>query len=470
MLRGNRDDSQLDVGIGELLLDQGRIVDDPLVDGGTDGQRVAVEHPSDVKLLLIERAVGKQGASDVARSDQRRIPGTISSEDPPQVVVQGGHRVTDSGMAELSYKGEVLAHLGVGIAEGGPELSGAHGRLFVEGSTVPQFAEVEAEPPCSGAWDLGFGFHGSSLPIVAYNAAMHFKDVYQSKDTTFSFEFFPPSTSKGWSVLEEAISKLVPLNPDFVSVTYGAGGSTRDKTHELVLKLKGNQVLDPIPHLTCVEHNEMEIQQILERYARAGVSNILALRGDVPVDSSSAHPFEHFAHASDLVRTIKQFNESGSHSDSRGFGISIAGFPEGHPETPNTLTQMDHLKAKADMGADVVFTQLFFDNNAFFDWRDRCTLAGIDLPIVAGIMPIVSMQGLNRMAELAAGTRFPASLLRALERGQDDPEAVKRIGTHWATEQCLDLLDKGVSGIHFYTLNKSEATLEVFKTLGMKSA
>lgn len=305
--------------------------------------------------------------------------------------------------------------------------------------------------------------------MVAYNAGMHFQDVYQSKDTTFSFEFFPPNTGKGWSVLEEAISKLVPLNPDFVSVTYGAGGSTRDRTHELVLKLQENKVLDPIPHLTCVEHTQEEIHLILERYAQAGVSNILALRGDVPADSSMKNPFEHFAHAADLVKTIKRFNESEVRNDSRGFGISVAGFPEGHPETPNTLTQMDHLKRKVDMGADVVFTQLFFDNNAFFDWRERCTLAGIDVPIVAGIMPIVSMQGLNRMADLAAGTRFPASLLRALERGQDDPEAVRRIGTHWATEQCLDLLDKGVSGIHFYTLNKSEATLEIFRTLGMKS-
>ena len=128
-------------------------------------------------------------------------------------------------------------------------------------------------------------------------------------------------------------------------------------------------MLDPIPHLTCVEHTQEEIHLILERYAQAGVSNILALRGDVPADSSMTNPFEHFAHAADLVKTIKRFNESEVRTDSRGFGISVAGFPEGHPETPNTLTQMDHLKRKVDMGADVVFTQLFFDNNAFFDWR-----------------------------------------------------------------------------------------------------
>ena len=299
---------------------------------------------------------------------------------------------------------------------------------------------------------------------------MHFKDVYQSKDTSFSFEFFPPSTSKGWSSLEAAISKLVPLEPDFVSVTYGAGGTTRDRTHDLVLKLREESILDPIPHLTCVEHDEREVAGILQRYADAGVSNILALRGDVPEHSTVQDPFEHFRHAADLVKAITEFNQSGAHADPRGFGIAVAGFPEGHPETQNTLIQMDHLKSKVDMGADVIFTQLFFDNNAFFDWRERCVLAGIEIPIVAGIMPITSIKGLNRMADLAAGTRFPASLLKALQRGQDDPETVARIGTHWATEQCLELMDKGVSGIHFYTLNKSEATLDIFRTLGMHRA
>ena len=296
---------------------------------------------------------------------------------------------------------------------------------------------------------------------------MHFSDVYQKQDTTFSFEFFPPGTENGWSALGKTITDLEQLKPDFVSVTYGAGGSTRTKTHDLVVRLKSESSLDPIPHLTCVEHDESEVHEILNRYAEAGVSNILALRGDVPVGSNNRNPFEHFKHAVDLVRTIRTFNESCEHGDPRGFGVAVAGFPEGHPETPNTLTQMDHLKRKVDEGADVVITQMFFDNNSFFDWKERCEIAGIDIPIIAGIMPINSMSGLHRMAELAAGTRFPAKLLRTLQRAGQDTEAVMRIGTHWATEQCLELRDRGVAGIHFYTLNKSIATVDIFKTLGM---
>ena len=297
---------------------------------------------------------------------------------------------------------------------------------------------------------------------------MHFADLYSSDSSTFSFEFFPPKDERGWSELEGVISKLEPLEPDFVSVTYGAGGSTRERTHKLVVRLQESSRLSPVPHLTCVGHDDTEIDAILSRYAKAGIANILAIRGDPPDADPGTDPYEHFAHASDLVRAIKRFNESGVHPDPKGFGVAVAGFPEGHPETPNSLRQMDHLKAKIDEGVDVIFTQLFFDNHAFEDWRERCTIAGIKVPIIAGIMPITSLAGLKRMADLAAGTKFPASLLKALERTQSDPRAVKRIGTHWATEQCLDLLDKGVSGIHYYTLNRSEATLDVFETLGVR--
>ena len=297
---------------------------------------------------------------------------------------------------------------------------------------------------------------------------MHFADLYGSKGPTFSFEFFPPKSDRGWSDLERAIESLEPLEPDFVSVTYGAGGSTRERTHDLVTRLRDDGKLDPVPHLTCVSHDHEEIESILVKYARAGISNILAIRGDPPESESGVDPYRNFRHASDLIRAIRRFNESGAHPDPKGFGVAAAGFPEGHPETPNSLHQMDHLKAKVDEGVDVILTQLFFDNHSFEDWRERCTIAGIKVPIVAGIMPITSVKGLERMAQLAAGTRFPASLLKAVERTQSDPEAVQRIGIHWATEQCLDLLDKGVSGIHYYTLNRSEATLDGFRTLGVR--
>jgi methylenetetrahydrofolate reductase (NADPH) len=147
----------------------------------------------------------------------------------------------------------------------------------------------------------------------------------------------------------------------------------------------------------------------------------------------------------------------------------VAGFPEGHPETPNTLVQIEHLKAKVDAGADYIVTQLFFDNDAFHDWRARCDLARIRVPIIAGIMPVTTATGLRRMADLAAGTRFPASLLKAIDRCRGNAEAIENVGIHWATEQCRDLLDKDIAGIHFYTLNKSDATRRIHRTLGVRA-
>jgi methylenetetrahydrofolate reductase (NADPH) len=218
-------------------------------------------------------------------------------------------------------------------------------------------------------------------------------------------------------------------------------------------------------------HAEADIQQILERYAAAGVGNILALGGDPPRD----HP-EHdrerdaFAHAADLVSFIRRFNESGAHPSPKGFGIGVAGFPEGHPATPNRLVEMDRLKARVDAGAAYICTLLFFDNRDFYDFCERCELAGIRVPIIAGIMPVTSVSGMRRMAELALGARFPAGLLRALARCGDDADSGARVGGHWATEQCRDLIDRGVSGLHFYTLNKSGATLEIYRNLGLQNS
>ena len=299
---------------------------------------------------------------------------------------------------------------------------------------------------------------------------MHMSDVIKRDTTTFSFEFFPPSTDKSWEKLEETIDELTKLGPSFVSVTYGAGGSTRTKTHEWVRRLKERSGLDPVPHLTCVEHDSAQIHDILKAYADAGISNILALRGDAPSGARSGDHFKHFPYAADLIRTISEFNRSGAHPDPRGFSIGAAGFPEGHPETPNTLAQMDHLKSKVDEGVDWICSQMFFDNRNFLDWKERCRLKGIDVPIFAGIMPVTSLSGLKRMAELAAGTNFPAPLLRALERAGPDPRNIERVGIHWATEQCLQLMDEGVQGIHFYTLNRSKATIEIYKSLGVNDS
>ena len=298
---------------------------------------------------------------------------------------------------------------------------------------------------------------------------MHIQDIFAKRSTTISFEFFPPKTEASAESLYSTIAELECYKPSFVSVTYGAGGSTRELTHDLVVRLKENTDLDPIPHLTCVCHQKSDIKEILDRYTAAGVNNILALGGDPPLGLDNYRKEDDaFQHAADLVRFIKNHAESDLHSDKRGFGIGVAGFPEGHPATPNRIKEMDYLKAKVDQGADYIVTQLFFSNHDFLDFSERCIHAGIDIPIIAGIMPINSRSGMVRMADLAAGARFPAKLLRALDRAGDDAKALERVGIHYATEQCIDLLENGVKGIHFYTLNKSHATREIYANLGLK--
>jgi methylenetetrahydrofolate reductase (NADPH) len=297
---------------------------------------------------------------------------------------------------------------------------------------------------------------------------MHIRDILAAPTPSLSFEFFPPRSAAAWEDLYQAIRELEALKPSFVSVTYGAGGTTREMTHDLVLRIKQTTSIPPVPHLTCVGHTKDEVRTILERYAAAGVENILALRGDPPRDQPDYDWSQgDFRHASDLVAFIREFNESGEHPDPRGFGIGVAGFPEGHPTTPNRVDELDFLKAKVDAGADYICTQLFFDNHDFLDFRDRCRLAGIEVPILAGVMPVSSLQGMKRMAELAAGARYPAKLIRALNRATGGPEAVERVGIHYAAEQCAGLLNEGVDGIHFYTLNKSRATREIFHSLGI---
>ncbi|MBC23392.1 MAG: methylenetetrahydrofolate reductase [NAD(P)H] [Phycisphaerae bacterium] len=295
---------------------------------------------------------------------------------------------------------------------------------------------------------------------------MHILDIFARDKVTISFEFFPPKTDTGWDALFSRISQFESLDPSFVSVTYGAGGSTRKNTHDLVLRLLQQTGLDAMPHLTCIGHSDQEIQELLLKYAQAGVSNILALRGDLPSDLAETRTSD-FNHAADLVRAIAKFNDSGACSDPRGFGIGVAGFPEGHPDTPNCLEQMDHLKAKVDAGADYICTQLFFNNDLFFDFRERCEIAGINVPIIAGIMPITSTKVMNRMADLAGGMQFPPALLRTIDRCNEDQDLVSKAGIHWATEQCRDLVDRGARGIHFYTLNKSDATQCIHNTLGL---
>jgi methylenetetrahydrofolate reductase (NADH) len=295
---------------------------------------------------------------------------------------------------------------------------------------------------------------------------MHIQDIFRAHRTTFSFEFFPPKTDAASEELFANIARLEALQPSFVSVTYGAGGSTRERTHDLIVRIHKETSLTAVSHLTCVCHTRDELAAILDRYAASGIENILALGGDPPREKPNYDRSQDaFCHAEGLVRFVKSWRTA----DPRGFGVGVAGFPEGHPATPNRLKEMDYLKQKVDAGADYVCTQMFFDNHNFYDFRERCDLAGIRVPILAGIMPITSKSGMVRMAELALGAHFPAPLLKAVNRCADDP-GVARVGVHWATEQCRDLLDNGVRGIHFYTLNRSDATRQIYENLGVKDS
>jgi len=301
-----------------------------------------------------------------------------------------------------------------------------------------------------------------------YRSRMHISDIFEKTDgPTTSFEFFPTKTAEGENRLKETIATLAAANPAFVSITYGAGGSTRDATRSLVKHVKEDTLLDPVPHFTCVNHSQEEIDATLRDYAELGISNVLALRGDAPRGCSDYdHGADFCQYATDLVRYIQNFNDSGVHHDRRGFGIGVAGFPEGHPATPNRLIEMDHLKAKVDAGADYICTQLFFDNHDFYDFVERCDLAGIHVPILAGILPITSIASLRRMAELAGGAHVPAKLLRRLLAAGDDAQAVYEIGIDHATEQSSDLLAHQVAGIHYYTLDQAEPTLEILNRIG----
>jgi methylenetetrahydrofolate reductase (NADPH) len=290
---------------------------------------------------------------------------------------------------------------------------------------------------------------------------MNIRDILGRQQSCFSFEFFPPRTREAGEQLYHTIENLVPLQPSYVSVTYGAGGSTRELTHGLVIRIREHTGLTVVAHMTCVGASRGEIGNTLQEYSDHGIENVMALRGDPPKgESAFIHAPGGFAHAADLVSFIRRRFPA--------MGIGVAGFPEGHPETPNRLKEMDYLKAKVEAGADYICTQLFFDNRDFYDFCERCEIAGIRAPIVAGIMPVTSLRGMDRIAGLAPGTRFPARLIKSLMRAKGDQYA-ESVGIHWTTEQVRDLIDNSVKGVHFYTLNRSKATLRVYETLGLKT-
>jgi methylenetetrahydrofolate reductase (NADPH) len=288
-------------------------------------------------------------------------------------------------------------------------------------------------------------------------------DAKRGRAPVLSFEFFPPKTEEGdRNLLEKTIPALMPLKPDFCSVTYGAGGSTRDKTLNIVENIQRQHGLTAMSHLTCVNSTKEQLHEVLLDARRRGIKNILALRGDPPGGIGEFQKIPGgFEFSRELVEFIKEVG---------GFSIGTAGFPEGHIACKEgKLVDWQRLREKIDAGADFVITQLFFDNADFFALRDYLTKAGVKVPLVPGMLPILSTSQIKKFTTLC-GARIPARMMAKLEAYGDDDPGVTAYGIDYATRQCEELLREGVEGLHFYTLNKAYSTTEVVKNLNLAPA
>jgi methylenetetrahydrofolate reductase (NADPH) len=278
-------------------------------------------------------------------------------------------------------------------------------------------------------------------------------------EPVFSFEFFPPRTDEGVKTLFETVEALRPLAPSFVSVTYGAGGSTRARTVELVKRLKRETEIEAMAHVTCVGASRDEIAATLDEFAEAGVVNVLALRGDPPKGESAFRPHpEGFRHASELVAFIR------SQPARWGFCLGAAAYPEGHPETRDLGQDLRHLKTKVEAGVDFLVTQLFFQNGAYQGFVARARAAGIAVPVLPGIMPFTSVEQVERFTA-TCGATIPPRLQAAMEVRRADPDAARDLGVAYASLQCQELLRRGAPGVHFYTLNRSTSTRAIVAAL-----
>jgi len=270
----------------------------------------------------------------------------------------------------------------------------------------------------------------------------------------YSFEFFPPKTDEAEAVLAQTLRDLEPLNPAYVSITYGAGGSTRERTHDLVVHILRTTTMTPMAHLTCAAHTRAELESILSRYREAEVDNILCLGGDPPVGLDL--PAGELTHATELVALAREISD---------FSLGVAAHPEGHPASANITGDRDRTAAKL-RDADFAVTQFFFRCADYFSMVEAMRARGVDKPIVPGIMPISSLSGISRMASMS-GAAVPREVIDRLEPYADDADAVRKCGIEIATELCRELLDNGAPGLHFYTLNRSTATREIYANLGL---
>ena len=277
-----------------------------------------------------------------------------------------------------------------------------------------------------------------------------------------SFEFFPPKSDEAEANLWSAIRRLEPLNPAFVSVTYGAGGSTRERTHRTVQRIISETTLRPAAHLTCVEASRDEVDEVIEGYKAIGVDHIVALRGDPPggdgIGGAYVPRADGYAHATELTRAISRVG---------GFDITVGAYPEKHPESPSIDHDIDVLKAKVDAGATRAVTQFFFDIEAFLRFRDRVRAAGVTIPLIPGIMPVSNFKGLSRMSA-ACGASIPDWLAAHFDGLDDDPETRKLLAASIAAETCARLQEEGFSDFHFYTLNRAELVYAICRVLGVR--
>ncbi len=283
---------------------------------------------------------------------------------------------------------------------------------------------------------------------------MAFLEKIRKSIPTLSYELFPPKNPTGWGTLYATLSEIAKQAPDYISVTYGAGGSTRDKTVDMVGRIQNELGIESMAHLTCVGHSRDELQNLLQSLQKVGIRNVLALRGDPPKGDTAFKPHpDGFAHASDLIEFIReQFT----------FNLGCAYYPEKHVEAPTLEEDILHLKLKQDRGADVAISQLFFDNENFYRFRDLAYKAGVRIPLVAGIMPVLELKQLPRFQQLS-GCVVPEKLVAALGEGQN--EEIQERGIEYATRQCLDLLANGIAGIHLYCLNRYQSSVRITENL-----
>jgi methylenetetrahydrofolate reductase (NADPH) len=285
---------------------------------------------------------------------------------------------------------------------------------------------------------------------------MSIKALLESKQHTFSFEVFPPKKDKTLGGIYKTIGELKDLNPDFISVTYGAMGSSKDKTVEIASTIKHAFKLEAIAHLTCVTSSRNELEETLNELKKADIDNVLALRGDIPEEFDFSRLDDNYRYASDLIQHIRH---------QKDMTIGAACYPEKHIEAATLEQDVENIKRKVDQGADFLITQLFFDNELFYDYNDLLQKKGVNIPVIAGILPVLNKNQTTKIVQLS-GCQFPAKFNRILNRYQDDPVALKEAGTIYATEQITDLLSWGIKGIHLYTMNKSDTARRIMTNIG----